>query len=97
METEELFDLVARTRPVVLEILENQGYDTKPYIGQSPADVITMAMGGPMAMGRKARRARKGGRGVDLYDRREPRDPPHALRRAAVELPHQHGSPMRLQ
>lgn len=47
METEELFDLVARTRPVILEILENQGYDTKPYIGQSPADVITMAMGGP--------------------------------------------------
>lgn len=47
METEELFDLIARTRPVILEILENQGYDTKSYVGQSPAEVITMAMGGP--------------------------------------------------
>lgn len=47
METEELFDLIARTRPIVLEILEEQGYDTKPYVNQSPNDVITMAMGGP--------------------------------------------------
>jgi len=46
METEELFDLLARTRPVILEILEDQGYDTKPYASQSPADIITMAMGG---------------------------------------------------
>jgi DNA-directed RNA polymerase subunit H (RpoH/RPB5) len=47
METEELFDLVARTRPVILEILEDQGYDTKPYMSQSPTDIISMAMGGP--------------------------------------------------
>ena len=47
METEELFDLLARTRPVLLEVLEDQGYDTKPYANQSPADIITMAMGGP--------------------------------------------------
>jgi len=47
METEELFDLVARTRPVILEIMEDQGYDTKPYVSQSPTDIISMAMGGP--------------------------------------------------
>jgi DNA-directed RNA polymerase subunit H (RpoH/RPB5) len=47
METEELFDLLARSRPVILEVLEDQGYDTKPYANQSPADIITMAMGGP--------------------------------------------------
>jgi len=44
--TEELFDLLARTRPVILEVLEDQGYDTKPYKDQSPADIISMAMGG---------------------------------------------------
>jgi len=47
METEELFDLIARTRPVLLEVLEDQGYDTKPYQNQSPTDIIAMAMGGP--------------------------------------------------
>jgi len=47
METEELFDLVARTRPVILEILENQGYDTKAYENQSPADLVQLALGGP--------------------------------------------------
>jgi DNA-directed RNA polymerase subunit H (RpoH/RPB5) len=47
MEIEERFDLVARTRPVILEILEDQGYDTKPYLSQSPADIVNMAMGGP--------------------------------------------------
>jgi DNA-directed RNA polymerase subunit H (RpoH/RPB5) len=47
METEELFDLVARTRPVILEILDTQGYDIKPYANQSPSDVVQMAMGGP--------------------------------------------------
>jgi DNA-directed RNA polymerase subunit H (RpoH/RPB5) len=47
METEELFDLVARTRPIILEILESQGYDTKPYSNQSPAEVVQLAMGGP--------------------------------------------------
>lgn len=47
METEELFDLVARTRPVILEILDTQGYDIKPYANQSPTDVIQLAMGGP--------------------------------------------------
>jgi DNA-directed RNA polymerase subunit H (RpoH/RPB5) len=50
MEPEELFDLVARTRPVILEILDNQGYDVKPYINQSPADVVTLAMGGPNSL-----------------------------------------------
>lgn len=47
METEELFDLIARTRPVLMEILEDQGYDTKPYMNQSPAEIVQMAMGGP--------------------------------------------------
>jgi len=47
METEELFDLIARTRPVVLEILEDQGYDTKPYANQLPSEIVQMAMGGP--------------------------------------------------
>jgi DNA-directed RNA polymerase subunit H (RpoH/RPB5) len=47
METEELFDLVARTRPVILEILNDQGYDTKAYENQSPADLVQLALGGP--------------------------------------------------
>jgi DNA-directed RNA polymerase subunit H (RpoH/RPB5) len=46
MDSEELFDLIARTRPVILEILEDQGYDTKPYMFQSPKDIIQLAMGG---------------------------------------------------
>jgi DNA-directed RNA polymerase subunit H (RpoH/RPB5) len=45
--TEELFDLVARTRPVILDILNNQGYDTTPYDNQSPADITKLATGGP--------------------------------------------------
>lgn len=48
--TEELFDLVARTRPVILEILDVQGYNIKPYENQSPADIAKMAMGGPDAL-----------------------------------------------
>ena len=47
METEELFDLIARTRPIILEVLDDQGYDIKPYLAQSPLDVVQMAMGGP--------------------------------------------------
>jgi DNA-directed RNA polymerase subunit H (RpoH/RPB5) len=45
--TEELFDLVARTRPVILDILNQQGYETKPYDNQSPADITKLATGGP--------------------------------------------------
>jgi DNA-directed RNA polymerase subunit H (RpoH/RPB5) len=45
--TEELFDLVARTRPVILEVLDAQGYNTKPYELQSPAEIMKLAMGGP--------------------------------------------------
>lgn len=45
--TEELFDLVARTRPVILEILGQQGYETTPYDNQSPADITKLATGGP--------------------------------------------------
>ena len=48
--TEELFDLVARTRPIILEILDNQGYNTKPYENQSPAEISTLAMAGPNAL-----------------------------------------------
>jgi len=48
--TEELFDLIARTRPVILEILDVQGYNTKPYENQSPADITKLAMGGPNAL-----------------------------------------------
>ena len=47
MEGDELFDLIARTRPVILEILSDQGYNTAPYENQSPADVMKLAMGGP--------------------------------------------------
>lgn len=46
MDSEELFDLVARTRPIVLEVLEDQGYDIKPYANQSPKEIIQLAMGG---------------------------------------------------
>ena len=48
--TEELFDLVARTRPIILEILEDQGYNVKPYENQSPADITALAMAGPNAL-----------------------------------------------
>ena len=47
METEELFDLIARTRPVILEMLEDQGFDVLPYANQSPDDIVKLAMGGP--------------------------------------------------
>lgn len=50
METEELGDLIARTRPVILEILRDQGYDTKPYDSQSPADITSLALSGPNAL-----------------------------------------------
>jgi DNA-directed RNA polymerase subunit H (RpoH/RPB5) len=45
--TEELFDLVARTRPVILDILNKQGYETSPYDNQSPADITKLATCGP--------------------------------------------------
>jgi DNA-directed RNA polymerase subunit H (RpoH/RPB5) len=48
--TEELFDLIARTRPVILEILDVQGYNVKPYENQSPADITKLAMSGPNAL-----------------------------------------------
>jgi DNA-directed RNA polymerase subunit H (RpoH/RPB5) len=48
--TEELFDLIARTRPVILEILDDQGYNIKPYENQSPADITKLAMAGPNAL-----------------------------------------------
>lgn len=47
MEGDELFDLIARTRPVILEVLAEQGYNTAAYENQSPADVMKLAMGGP--------------------------------------------------
>jgi DNA-directed RNA polymerase subunit H (RpoH/RPB5) len=46
MESEELLDLVARTRPIILEILEDQGYDIKPYANQSPKEITQLAIGG---------------------------------------------------
>jgi DNA-directed RNA polymerase subunit H (RpoH/RPB5) len=49
-ETEELSDLIARTRPIILEILRDQGYDTKPYDSQSPADIATLSLSGPNAL-----------------------------------------------
>jgi DNA-directed RNA polymerase subunit H (RpoH/RPB5) len=48
--TEELSDLIARTRPVILEILREQGYDTKPYDSQSPADIAGLSLSGPNAL-----------------------------------------------
>lgn len=50
METEELSDLIARTRPIILEILRDQGYDSKPYDTQNPADITSLALSGPNAL-----------------------------------------------
>jgi DNA-directed RNA polymerase subunit H (RpoH/RPB5) len=40
----EIKDLVLRSRPVVLELLEARGYDTTPYLDQSPTAVYSLAM-----------------------------------------------------
>jgi len=48
--TEELSDLIARTRPVILEVLRDQGYDTKPYDSQSPTDIAGLSLSGPNAL-----------------------------------------------
>lgn len=42
MDTE-LLDLIARTRPTLLEMLENRGYDVGSVRSMSPADVAKMA------------------------------------------------------
>lgn len=39
----ELFDLIARTRPTILEILDNRGYNTESYKNTSPEDLIKLA------------------------------------------------------
>jgi DNA-directed RNA polymerase subunit H (RpoH/RPB5) len=40
----EIKDLVLRSRPIVLELLEARGYDTSAYTGQSPAGVYSLAI-----------------------------------------------------
>ncbi len=40
----ELFDLIARTRPTILEILKNRGYNVDAYENTSPDDLIKMAI-----------------------------------------------------
>jgi len=39
----ELIDLIARTRPTIVEILKNRGYDVSVYENESPADIVTLA------------------------------------------------------
>lgn len=39
----ELLDLIARTRPTIVEILKNRGYDVTAYEKESPADIVTLA------------------------------------------------------
>lgn len=43
MEDIELLDLIARTRPTIVEILKNRGYDVSVYENESPADIATLA------------------------------------------------------
>ena len=40
----ELLDLISRTRPVVLEILANRGYDVTPFENTSPQELLKMAV-----------------------------------------------------
>ena len=40
----EIKDLVLRSRPIVLELLEARGYDTTPYLDQAPSAVYSLAM-----------------------------------------------------
>jgi len=40
----EIKDLVLRSRPIVLELLEARGYDTTPYLEQAPSAVYSLAM-----------------------------------------------------
>jgi DNA-directed RNA polymerase subunit H (RpoH/RPB5) len=39
----ELLDLIARTRPTIVEILKNRGYDVSAYENESPADLVVLA------------------------------------------------------
>jgi DNA-directed RNA polymerase subunit H (RpoH/RPB5) len=39
----ELLDLIARTRPTIVEILKNRGYNVKAYENESPADLVALA------------------------------------------------------
>ncbi len=39
----ELHDLITRTRPTILEILKNRGYNVEPYQTISPKDLIELA------------------------------------------------------
>jgi DNA-directed RNA polymerase subunit H len=43
----ELLDLVSRTRPTILEILANRGYDTSPLQDQSPETLVRTAATNP--------------------------------------------------
>lgn len=39
----ELLDLIARTRPTIVEILKNRGYNVSAYEKESPTDLATLA------------------------------------------------------
>ncbi len=41
----EVLDLIVRSRPTILEILENRGYDVDSYKGVSPEEIFTLAVG----------------------------------------------------
>ncbi len=43
----ELLDLVSRTRPTILEILTNRGYDTSAFQDHSPEDLVRTAATNP--------------------------------------------------
>ncbi len=38
-----MLDLIARTRPTILEILQNRGYNVEAYRNESPADLFKIA------------------------------------------------------
>jgi DNA-directed RNA polymerase subunit H (RpoH/RPB5) len=43
MESEETLDYIIRSRPTILEILRNRGYDTSAHEGISPAEIRLLA------------------------------------------------------
>jgi DNA-directed RNA polymerase subunit H (RpoH/RPB5) len=47
----ELLDLISRTRPVVLEILANRGYDIAPVSDMAPEEMLKIAASQPAMLG----------------------------------------------
>jgi DNA-directed RNA polymerase subunit H (RpoH/RPB5) len=64
----ELLDLISRTRPVVLEVLANRGYDVSPYENTSPEELLKMAVPNSEQLNFKVKRAvKEGDASVDEY------------------------------